>query len=61
MVLDLGWIELSLKNTCAHLECLLALLDSELLKKEMIMGLGMGKGKAGHLSEQRMRRSELVS
>lgn len=61
MVLDLGWIEFNLKNTYTHLECLLALLDCEVLKKEMIMGLGMGKGKAGHLSEQRMRRSELVS
>jgi hypothetical protein len=31
------------------------------MKKEMVMGLGMGEGKAGHLFEQKMRRSELVS
>lgn len=44
-----------------NLGCLLALINCELLKKEMGMGLGKGNGKAGHLSEQKMRRSELVS
>lgn len=44
-----------------NLGCLLASINCELLKKEMGMGLGKEKGKAGHLSEQKMRRSELVS
>ena len=44
-----------------NLGCLLALINCELLKNEMGKGLGKGKGKAGHISEQKMRRSELVS